>query len=145
MIFIDANVFLRYLTVPRNAREATNGQRAKKLLRQIRDGGIEATTSDAVVAEVAFILTSDRHCGATRPDAVIGIAALVGLSALKWPSKDECLLALDVWERSPTLSFPDALTVAHSVLRGQEVATFDRRLAEAAGVTLYAFDDAGSE
>jgi predicted nucleic acid-binding protein len=112
---------------------------AKRLFRALEIGDVEATTSDAVVAEVASILTSPRHYGAPREDAAKTIRALLSLMGLRMDSKAECLHALDVWERAPKLSFPDSLAVAYSRLRGHAVATFDRRLLSATGVTAYDF------
>jgi hypothetical protein len=93
---------------------------------------------------VVFILTSARHHRAARPDAAMTMTALLRPQAMHLSAKQECLFALDLWAREPTLSFPDSLAVAYSALRGHEVATFDRQPIDTPGVRAYAFE-AGTE
>lgn len=141
MIFVDANVFLRHLTQPATAEDVQAKRLAARLFKAAEEGTVDVTTADATVAEVAFILTSAHHYGASRADAAATIAALLDLRGVRMASKAECLHALDLWAREPRLSFPDALAAAYSALRGYTVATFDRRLAGTPGVTPHAFDD----
>jgi predicted nucleic acid-binding protein len=143
VIFVDANVFIRYLVQPTTSEDSANARRAQALFNRLRFAESDATTSEAVLAEVAFILTSPRHYGVLRSDAAAWIATLIRLQGIRLESEAECLLALDVWSRGTELSYPDALAVAYSILRGYEVATFDRRLAEAAEVTPHHFDSPG--
>lgn len=54
--FLDANIFLRFLT----GDNPDQSQRAYGLLQRIENGEIAATTSEAVVLEVVFVLSSKR-------------------------------------------------------------------------------------
>jgi predicted nucleic acid-binding protein len=115
-----------------------NESRAAALCVLVDSGAVETTTSEAILAEVAFILTSPRHYGASRSTAAAGLKALVRPRSCRLPAKELSLRALDIWVAHPELSFPDALAAAYSALRGFELATFDIALSRAPGVTAYA-------
>ena len=137
MIFVDASFFLRYLVQPVTSQDRINERRAAALFTLVESAAAEITTSEAILAEVAFILTSPRHYAAPRSMAVTGLKALLRPRGCRMPAKDVSLRALDLWVAHPELSFPDALGAAYSALRGYELATFDIALSRAPGVTEY--------
>ena len=139
MIFVDANVFLRYLIQPVTPPDRINAHRAAVLFALVDAGAAEITTSDAILAEVAFILTSPRHYAASRSMAATGLKTLLRSQGRRMPEKDVSLRALDLWVGHPVLSYPDALAAAYSALHGDELATFDNALSRTPGVTAYAF------
>lgn len=139
MIFLDANIFVRHLVRPLTPQDQTYEQRAAALFDLVDSGAIEATTSEATLAEVAYILTSPRHYGTSRETAADGLKALIRPPACRMPNKDVSLFALDIWVDHPRLSFPDSLAAAYSMMRGYEVATFDAALSRTSGVNNYAF------
>ena len=128
MIFVDASFYLRYLIQPVTPQDRVNERRAAALFASVDSGAAEVTTSEAILAEVAFILTSPRHYGASRSTAAAGLKALLGPRSCRMPAKEVSLRALDIWVAHPELSFPDALGAAYCALRGFELATFDNRL-----------------
>jgi predicted nucleic acid-binding protein len=138
MIFVDASFYLRYLVQSVTPQDRINESRAAALFVLVDSGAVETTTSEAILAEVAFILTSPRHYGASRSTAAAGLKALVRPRSCRLPAKEVSLRALDIWVAHPELSFPDALAAAYSALRGFELATFDIALSRAPGVTAYA-------
>ena len=77
MIFLDANVFLRVLTSSDDPRVQQSSVRAQGLLLRVERDEVAATTSDAVLAEVAFILTSPRHYRLSVADAAAMLATIV--------------------------------------------------------------------
>lgn len=139
MIFVDANIFVRHLTQPVTPQDQTSAQRAATVFDLVESGSIEVTTSEAILAEVVFILTSSRHYGTSRATAAVGLKALLQPRGCRLPEKDVSLLALDIWVDQPKLSFPDALAAAYSISRGYEVATFDAAMSRTPDVTMYAF------
>lgn len=139
MIFVDANVFLRALAQPLTSHDRINAERARTLFEAVEAGATEITTSEATLAEVAFVLTHPRHYGTSRERAADGLKALLRPPACRMPAKDVALHALDLWVAYPKLSFPDALGAAYSELRRYELATFDAALARTPGVTPHAF------
>jgi predicted nucleic acid-binding protein len=140
VIFVDANIFVRHLVQPVTPQDQTSAHRAATLFDLVESGTIEATTSEAVLAEVVYILTNFRHYGTSRATAAVGLKALLQPRGCRMPAKDVALLALDVWVDHPKLSFPDALAAAYSMLRGYEVATLDVALSRTSGVAAYEFD-----
>jgi predicted nucleic acid-binding protein len=140
MIFLDANIFVRHLVRPSTSQDQTYQQRAAALFDMVDAGTTEVTTSEATLAEVAYILTNPRHYGTSRETAADGLKALLRPPACQMPSKDMSLLALDIWVDHPKLSFPDALAAAYSMVRGYELATFDAALSRMSGVSNYVFN-----
>lgn len=141
MIFVDSSTFLRYLARAVTPQDRVNARRAAALFEAVADGAAEMTTSEAILAEVVFILSHPRHYGAPRSIVAAGLKALLLAKGFRLPGKHVCLRALAVWEGNPKLDFPDALGVAYSELDGHELATFDRMLSRTPGVRPYAFPD----
>ena len=140
MILVDANVYVRHLVRPVTPQDETYAQRAAALFDLVESGSTEVTTSEAVLAEVVYILTNPRHYPTSRATAADGLKALLQPRACRMPAKDVSLLALDVWVGHPKLSFPDALAAAYSMSRGYELATFDAALSRTPGITLYTLE-----
>lgn len=144
MIFVDASTFLRYLARAVTPQDEVNAYRARTLFNAVGAGMVEITTSEAMLAEVVLILSHPRHYGVPRSEVVALLQPLLRPRACKLPAKDACLRALEVWAAYPKLSFPDALGVAYSELRGYDLATFDVVLSRIPGVKPHRFDP-GSE
>jgi predicted nucleic acid-binding protein len=125
MIFLDANIFLRALIRSPDPAIQRMHQIAADLFRRAERGDIEVTTSDAVIAEVAFILTSRTHYQLAAADAAERLSAMLHLRGVRLRDKRIVLRALDLWMDSPKLGFVDALTAAHAQQTGIELATFD--------------------
>jgi predicted nucleic acid-binding protein len=138
VIFVDANIFLRYLVQPVTPRDHVNERRAAALFALLESGAAEITTSEAILAEVAFILTSPRHYGASRVTAATALKALLRPRGCRMPAKEVSLRALYIWVERPELSLPDALGAAYSAVRGYELATLDIALSRSPGVIAYA-------
>lgn len=144
MIFLDANIFLRALTRSPDPRIQRMNETAGDLLRAAERGDVEMTTSDAVIAEVAFILTSRAHYQLTVPDAAGRIATLVRPRGVKLRDKRIVLRALDLWMASPKLGFVDALTASYAQQPGVELATFDSDFDHLSDIVRWRPDDASS-
>jgi predicted nucleic acid-binding protein len=56
MQFIDTNVFLRFLTRD----DFAKAERVKALLEQAEKGEVELTTSESVISELVFVLSSSN-------------------------------------------------------------------------------------
>jgi predicted nucleic acid-binding protein len=137
MTFLDANVFLRYLVAPTSPETQAMQDEATALFEAVERGEDEATTSEAVLAEVAFVLASLRQYYLPPADVAAYLAPLIRLPGLKLPrgQKRRYLRALDVWAANPKLGFVDALTVALVEHSGIELATFDADFDAIPGVT----------
>jgi predicted nucleic acid-binding protein len=125
LIFLDANVLLRAFVEPHDATTRRLNQVSADLLRQADRGEVSLTTSDAVLAEVAFILTARAHANLDVPVAAALIATIVQLRGFHHREKRAILRALELWTGRPRLGFVDALTAAYAQSPGTLLATFD--------------------
>jgi predicted nucleic acid-binding protein len=139
VIFVDANVFLRFLAVPATAEDVAMAADATRLFGQIARGQANATTSEATIAEVVYILTDRKHYGGPRVKAATNLRSLLLPPAFRLDTKRIVLRALELWESNPRISFPDGVAAAYSELRGYHLATFDSRLRKEPTVTLHLF------
>ena len=83
---------------------------------------------DAVIAEVAFILTSPRHYDLPREVAKDALLPLLVLPGCVLADREACVAALQWWAREPGISFVDALAATIAFDADGALATFDRRL-----------------
>jgi predicted nucleic acid-binding protein len=127
MIFLDANVFLRYLVEPDGPDNQSRLDIAAALIEAIELGEEEATTSEAVLAEVAFILASKRQYNLPPADIAAYLALIIRLPGLRLPRgrKGLYLRALEIWSDLARLGFVDALTAAMVERSELRLATLD--------------------
>jgi predicted nucleic acid-binding protein len=137
MIVIDANYFLRYLVQPTTPQDEEMSKRAAALFGMVRAGIETATTTDAVIAEVVFILSAKRHYGVERGDVVARLKPILQLTGLRLPRKRSCLSAFDLWVQTPTISFVDALAAQLAIDLQTELATFDAAPGRVPGVATW--------
>jgi predicted nucleic acid-binding protein len=130
MQFVDANIFLRYLTQdPPNQAQACHG-----LFLKAQRNEIELTTSEAIISEVVYVLSSKRLYGLTREDIRNSLYPLLTLSGLKLAGRSVFLRALDLYV-AYRLDFEDALAIAHMEHNKiSEILTYDREFDQVAGV-----------
>lgn len=102
-------------------------EQAKALFRGIDRGEREATTSEAVIAEVAYVLASKRQYGMSAEEIVARLRPLLTLPHLQLPRGRAHLYfhAFDLWLTHPKLGFVDALTAATVEGSDLVLATFD--------------------
>jgi predicted nucleic acid-binding protein len=134
VIFLDANILLRALTRSTEPAIQRMNEQAGNLLRQAERGEAEVTTSDAVIAEVAFILTSKAHYQLDVGDAAGRLATLLAVRGFKLRDKRIVVRALELWESTPKLGFVDALTASYAQQPGVKLATFDTDFDHLSGI-----------
>lgn len=123
MRFLDANVFLRYL-IPE---DETKARACFALFQRIKAGEEAATTSESVVAEVAYVLRSKAHYGLSPGEIGARLRPMLALRSLKLDNKRSFLRAFDLWDLYPALDFEDVLTVAHMERLGlTDLISYDR-------------------
>jgi predicted nucleic acid-binding protein len=125
VIFIDANIVLRALTQPTDDTSRGFQMAAANLMRRAEQGELQITTSDAVLAEVAFVLTSKNQYNIPSATAAAMIAAVVRLRGFRHPERQILLRALELWQDHPRIEFVDALTASYAINSGMLLATFD--------------------
>lgn len=125
MIFVDANYFIRALTIPETPAEQTMSEAARDLFRRAEHGQEEITTSEAVLAEVAYILASKRLYNLPPHEVAARMKTILIQSGMTLQSRRTCLLALDLWASMPRLGLVDALGAAYAETHGYALASFD--------------------
>lgn len=136
-IVVDANVLLRFLTEPATDRDRQGKAVASELLAKAQDGAVTLLLTDAVVAEVLFILTHPRQYDASRQKAADAVLPILMLPGCRMAHRDACLRAVALWRDHPQISFVDALVAALAVEDESTAATFDRRLQRIVGDDLW--------
>ncbi len=122
MKFLDANVFLRYL-VPGDEAKA---RACFALFQRVKTGEEIVMTSEAIVAEIAYVLRSRAHYALSAAEIGVRLRPMLALRGLKLAHKRTYLRALDLWDTYPTLDFEDVVTVAHMErLRLRQLLSYD--------------------
>ena len=137
MTIIDANYFLRAIVHPETPRDREMADIAIKLFRDVRDVKETILVTDAIVAEVVFILSSKRHYGLPRSDVVARLAPILQLSGCQLNRKRFVQSALDRWASSQKLSFVDSLSAVYAEELGEPLASFDAELGKVPGIELW--------
>lgn len=120
--FIDTNIFLRYLTHD----DAQKHQACLALFQQAEANTVSLITTEAIIAEVVYVLTSPKHYSAPRTQIQRALARLLILPGLKLPYRQTYLRALDLFVKY-TLDFEDCLSIAHMERQKlTEVYSYDR-------------------
>src|SRR5262249_38836719 len=109
-LFVDTNVFIRYLTQDDAAKAAS----AKSLLERVEAGELTIVISESIVVELVQVLSSRSLYNQPRSKVVADLSTILSLPKLKLTSKRVCMRALVLWANvSSTVDFVDALSVAH--------------------------------
>jgi predicted nucleic acid-binding protein len=107
--FLDANIFLRYLTGDDEAKALA----CLQLFQRLEAGAEQAATCEAVLAEVVYVLSRGPGYRVAPGEIAARLRPVLGASGLKLPNKYVYLRALDLYTAYPTLDFEDVLAIAH--------------------------------
>jgi len=130
VIFLDANVILRYLTKD----DPKKAERCLELLQKAERGEIQLTTSESVIAEVVYVLSSPQlyHLSPERIRSLL--LPIVNLRGLKLSSRRLFRRALDIYA-AHHIDFEDALAVAHMERQGiTEILSYDEHFDRVEGI-----------
>ena len=131
MQFIDANVILRYLTRD----DPVKAERVKTLLERAQRGEVTLVTSESVITELVFVLSSPKLYRLTREEIRTVLSPIVGLKGLKLPSRKATVRALDLFAAT-SMDFVDALAVAQMEADGiSEIYSYDEHFDSLRGIT----------
>ena len=137
MTIIDANYFLRAIVRPATPQDREMASIATTLFERVSAGLETILVTDAVIAEVVFILSSKRYYHLPRPDVVARLAPILQMSGCRLNRKRFVQRALDQWVSSPKLSFVDSLCAAYAQELGEPLASFDVELGKVPSITLW--------
>jgi predicted nucleic acid-binding protein len=129
--FVDANIFLRLLARD----DPSKTQACLELFQRARRGEVNLHTSEAIVAEVIYVLLSPKLYGRSRAEIAAGLGAVIGIRGVHIPVKSSVLAAIDVWQQTGKLDFADCLAVAHAPRdHDGAVYSYDRAIGSIEGV-----------
>lgn len=137
VIFIDANYFIRAIAVSVTPSDQAMADQAKALFRRIAANDVEAMISEAVIAEVVFILSSPRHLNLSPEEVSARLKPFLLLTGLHLLHKRLYLRALDLYMSHPRLRFVDSLCAAYCEQPGMELASFDGEFDRVPGLARY--------
>jgi predicted nucleic acid-binding protein len=103
---------------------------ASDLFRAAARGDLQVTTTEVVLHEVLFVLTSKKHYSLPIAEAVELLLPLITLEDFKFEQGEKMiyLRAFDILAESPGLEFADAVIAARAQRQGIPLATFDEPL-----------------
>ena len=130
--FLDTNVVIRYLTQD----DPDQSKRAKAILDQVQAGKLQVTTSETVLGELVFVLSSKRLYQLPREEIRLYLSAIIGMKGLRLANKRMYLRALELYATLPRLDFADALSVAEMERRKlTTIISFDEDFDGIEGIT----------
>lgn len=129
---LDTNVFIRFLVEPASEQDSLFNRLAGDILASDQAGGEDFTTTDAVIAEVVFVLQSHLY-QLTREEVQQRLMTVLSRSNCRIPSRHSVIDALGIWVEQPRLSFVDAHLLCVARREATTLVTFDTALAKAAG------------
>lgn len=128
--FADTNIFIRYLTND----DPAKGAKCREFFHGLRDGSRTATTSEAIVAEVVYVLESKGWYALPRERVRSLVEAVVLLQGWRLPDRPVYLRALELYAEH-RIDFQDALAAAHYERGGmRSIVSYDRDFDKIAGV-----------
>ena len=132
MRFLDTNIILRYLTRD----DQVKAEACYQLFQRVMRGEEELFTCEAIVTEVAYVLSSPRAPYRLSHEEIRArLLPILTLRGVRLPQKQVYLRALDIYAFSPFLDFEDALAVAHMEHRGvTEIVSYDEDFDRIAGL-----------
>jgi len=131
MQFIDANVFIRHLTRD----DPEKAQACFDLLQRAERREITLTTSESVITEVVYVLSSKQIYNLPREQIRALLYPLLSLPGLNLPHRGMYLRALDLYA-TYRIDFEDAIIVAQMERQKiTELYSYDRDFDDVAGIT----------
>jgi predicted nucleic acid-binding protein len=123
---------LRYLTGDDPVKAAA----CYSLFQRLKSGQEEVTSSEVLLHEALYVLTSPRHYRLSHPDAAARLRPLLTLRGFKLLNKRVYLRALDLYASNASLDFGDAVAIARMEnLRIGEIYSYDTDFDSLPGVS----------
>jgi predicted nucleic acid-binding protein len=118
-IFVDTNIFIRYLTKDDSSKYA----KCREIFRKTIEGEIEVVTSALVIAELIWTLLS--YYKVPKADVIEKVSIIIATENLFIPDKDIIADALVLYARK-NIDYIDAYNAAFMKYQGlQEICSYD--------------------
>lgn len=136
MGIIDANVLIRYKTND----HLEQADKARLLIEKVMDG-LEVGISEAVIAEVVYVLTSKVLYNLPREEVKDYLTQVLTIKHVVMSNKAVVLRALSIFSYTK-LDFVDALLAAYvDCQKFDHIITFDEKIAKATSVRIKMLSD----
>jgi predicted nucleic acid-binding protein len=129
--FLDTNVFLRSMVRDDEAK----ADACTRLFEGLERREEEATTTEAVLAEVVYVLTSPRWYRVPREQVNPLLRPLLTAPGLRIANKSVYLRALEMFVAHRFLDFEDAITAAFAEGGEHAIVSYDHDFDRVPGVT----------
>jgi uncharacterized protein len=130
MHFIDTNIFIRYVTKD----DPAKAQACFALFERARDNQAALTTTEAIITEVVYVLSSKRTYGLARDEIRARLYPLLSVQGLRLAQRSTYLRALDLYTIYP-IDFEDALIVAQMGRQAiRDLYSYDQRFDQVLGI-----------
>jgi predicted nucleic acid-binding protein len=106
--FVDTNIIIRYLTNDQPEKTAA----CYALFKRVQANQQRITTSEAVIAEAVFVLSSKKLYRLSREKIKQRLLPLIALGGLKIDYRETMMRALDLYV-AHAFDFEDCLSIAH--------------------------------
>lgn len=132
-VLLDTNPIIRLLTQD----HPDHAARARALFERAERGEVTLLVLEAVMVEVANVLSSRRLYHLPRPEIARLLGQFFALKGVQIPQKATYQRALELWVQAPQVEdFTDALLVAHMErLKIATIVSFDTDLDRFPGIT----------
>lgn len=107
MYFIDTNIFIRYMTRD----DPQKAEACRHLLERAKRNEVELFTSETVIAEIVFVLSSKRLYNLPPKQIQERLQPILALPMLKMQNKRTVQRALAIYAQNQ-IDFEDALSIA---------------------------------
>jgi predicted nucleic acid-binding protein len=132
MQFVDTNSFIRFLIRDDPQKAAA----CRQLFERARMEEVELTTSEAVIAEVVYVLSSKQLYALSRQEVRMRLYPILALPGIKLPYKEQYLRALDLYDAN-AIDFEDVLSIASMERQGLvELFSYDQDFDRVLGSTM---------
>jgi uncharacterized protein len=122
--FVDTNVFVRFLT----GDDPVKAARCLELFERALRGEDSLYTSEAIVGEIIYVLSSKDLYAKERSEIVSSLRPLIELRGLHIDRKQTVLAALERFGAT-NLGFEDCLAIEHSLRESLDaILSYDRKI-----------------
>lgn len=132
MRFVDTNIFIRFLVRD----DEKKAQACFEFFQRLKAGDEQATTSEAVICEVVYVLSSPRTYKLSHDEVRARLTPLLSLPGLHLSGKRTYLRALDLYAQWQWADFEDALSTVYMEQQGiDEIVSYDTGFDRVEGIT----------
>ncbi len=130
MQFLDANILIRHLTND----DPEKSPACFALIEAIERGDVSVWTSDLIIAEVVFVLSSKKLYNLDRETIRDLLLPLINLPGIKLPNKGVLSIAFDLYTRL-NIDYTDAYSAALALNNKRpEVYSYDTHFDRVQGI-----------